>query len=232
MKNFTLVTIFFRKYRIFFSFNNAKGLQYFYRSSLSNYRAEHYWVLTYYIFEDTEELIRIPQAPLGVNLEIFERYWEKFNLLEQEKVAEENRLDFSFKEEASTTLEISDNLAALNPLGLMLWKKYKSMYVFCYASDDVWKEIQGQRNIYRILKDSFWDAQRRDSKTETKGEHLVYDDGRNQNRIYYFERDGNIYIYKTFQSHDDAERYIKESVNKEEIIGKSKVRKIKKEEVR
>lgn len=189
---------------------------------------------TYYIFEDTEELIKIPQAPLGINWELFEKYWEEFSRLEQEGVVEESKLDYSFKGNASTSLEISDGLAALNPLGLMLWQKYKSRYAFYCTPDDVWKEIETQGNIYQILEEKFWNAQTRNPKTEIKGEHFVYDDGNNDNRIFYFEKDGNIYIYNTFENHDKYEKYLakSKSVNKAEIIRGSKARKINKKEAK
>lgn len=194
----------------------------------------------YYTFEDTEgmkeELLRIPQAPIDIKWELFEEYWEQFSLLEGGDIRQKSEFTYPFLEQTqSSCLEIDGNDVALNPLGAIFWNSYKTKYFVFYAPDDVWEEIQTQPDILRILKEKFSDPQKRANKTEIKAElegdeykHLVYDDGNNDNRIYYFQEQQKIYIYKTFESEEDARRFIRQSKRKNYIIQTSQVRKLKK----
>ena len=100
-----------------------------------------------------------------------------------------------------------------------------------YASDEVLERINEQKDIYRILEDKFRFRDTREKKTEIKGEHRVYDDGDNPNRIFYFEEDGRIYIYATFQDHEKYEEFINTKIDREKIKNSAKRRKIYLEEV-
>ncbi len=180
----------------------------------------------YYIFEDTDSLIHIPQAPIDIKWSLFEKYWDKFALLDNGEIGKTTDFTFEFLDEAKGCLEISDNDVVLNPLGWILWSKYKSNYFLFMAPDDVYSEIQNQKDIQRIIRGKFSNDFHRKSKTEIKQDHYVFDDGNNNNRIYYFEEGGLIYIYKTFENEEKAKKYIDEKFDKNEIIRSSKTRKV------
>ena len=63
-----------------------------------------------------------------------------------------------------------------------------------------------------------------------KNGHLVFDDGNNQNRIFYFEEDSNICIYKVFTDHSKYESYLNSSsqLDKDKIKKESKSRRVEK----
>ncbi len=112
----------------------------------------------------------------------------------------------------------------LNSLGSALWNKYKARFFTFLAPDDVWQEIQTQQDILRILQNKFHDEAARENKTETKQVHRVFDDGKNNNRIYYFTHDGNVYIYKTFESESAAKKFIDSDLDKDAVIRASQPR--------
>jgi CRISPR/Cas system-associated protein Csm6 len=178
-----------------------------------------------YIFEDTDTLIEIPLLPLTLDNSLFDKYYMEFSLLEQEIL---NQKDYyQFAAEAVSCLEIDASGEILyNPLGSMLWETYKSNYFFFCASDEVWNEIQTQEDIKRILRTKFYTVEGRQNKTEKKQSHYVYDDGDNNNRIYYFEVDNQVYIYKTFENEAKAKAFIETSLNKNYEKKKSELRKI------
>lgn len=190
-----------------------------------------------YKFEDTEGIIEIPRLPIQRNNELFEKYTDVFQQLE------ENELDtnqfYQFSQDAESCLEFFENgkKFMLNSLGWLFWEDYKKNFFSFLCTEDVWNELQKQENNLSILKTKFWNKEQRDNKTGPKLEHkTVYDDGKNTNRIFFFEQDGKIYLYKTFSdSYNEYDRYwrsVKFSDNeKNEIIKNSKLRKIKIENV-
>jgi putative CRISPR-associated protein (TIGR02619 family) len=179
-----------------------------------------------YIFEDTDTLIEIPLLPLTIDKGIFEKYQDAFFKLEENSFLKKQDCHH-FATEVESCLEIdSDGNVSFNSLGLMLWEKYKSGFFFFYTSDEVWTDIQNQPDIQRILKTKFHIFEARQNKTEKKQDHYVYDDGDNNNRIYYFEVDGSIYIYKTFESESKAKAFINTPFEKTSEIDKAKLRKI------
>ena len=103
----------------------------------------------------------------------------------------------------------------LSPVGEILWRRYQTEWVFYYAPDDVESEIQQLPNIHDILAKKM-DVVRSNAKLEKKGDHYVFDDGNNPYRIYYFVEDDDFYIYKVFQDHDAAAKYIQTPFGSEE----------------
>ncbi|MCX7999647.1 MAG: hypothetical protein N3A69_11965 [Leptospiraceae bacterium] len=190
--------------------------------------AQVHSLTSYYTFEESKfELLRIPNLPLSINEAIFEKYWAEFEKLEAEDTLTKKSFSDNFLKEAESCLEIEEDLVCLNPLGVFLWRKYKEKFFFFYSPEEVFTEIQKQPNIQRILK-----TKDLVSKTQKKGDHFVYDDGDNTNRIFYFEEKGRIYIYKTFErNHDDYEKFISTPLNKTAIVQNSKPRKEKIKEV-
>jgi len=193
----------------------------------------------YYIFEDTDALIKIPYIPIDINWGIFDKYWEYF-----ERIAHPNfipmddlRDNYNFLKECNNLYEETkiDNITyvTLGPIGEILWRKYKSRFFIFYAPEEGYDEIQRQDNIIRILTSKFGNNEIRKNKTEIKNGHYVYDDGNNPYRIFYFEHEGKIYIYKTFEKHKEYEAYLTQTkINdtfRNQIIKKSKIYKIRRE---
>lgn len=187
----------------------------------------------YYIFEDTQELIKIPQTPLDINWEMFEKYKDLIYKLDsgiEDYNTQKNQRyhDYRLLEECGL-VEYYDNIGLLSPIGKIFWERYKSKYFIFFSSEDVWNEIQKQVDIQRILKVKFCHPCLRNNKTEMKQDHYVYDDGKNNNRIYYFEENDSIYIYKTFENEEKAKQYINNKIDKQEIINESTARSIEKD---
>lgn len=193
----------------------------------------------YYIFEETDALIKIPNLPISLDWELFEKYWKKFEMLYQGKILKKNEIPYCFLKESSPLLEevkINNHwFVSLNPLGEILYQKYQNQFFIFYTTEKVYKDIERQKGIQYILKNKFWNINKRNNKTENKNGHRVYDDGRNPFRIFYFEDEGKIYIYKTFEEHEsDYEDYLRNQKFSEEFkkqfIENAKPYKVKKEE--
>lgn len=185
---------------------------------------------TVYIFEDTDSLILIPNLPLKIDFGIFEDYPNEIALLDEGMDNYHQEKDRSFQAfselEEKCMIEQIDNHAFLSPVGRIFHEEFKDKYLMFYAPDDIYSELNGQADIKRILKTKFKDKKLVEAKTEIKGGHYVYDDGNNDNRIYYLRDKGLLFIYKTFQSEEDARQFIAVPVNKDRIIQESKPRRL------
>ena len=185
-----------------------------------------------YIYEEFKELISIPKLPIKIDIDFVEKYYDNLIILKKGldnyNKTKANEFEIYDNLEKHGFIEIADNMAILSPIGNIFLKKYQSQFNIFYCPDEVWKEIQNQKDIKRILKIKFntgiWE-----SKTETKQDHLVYDDGNNKNRIYYFKNQENTYIYKIFENEENAQEYINQKVDKKAIIKKSNKRNLQKE---
>lgn len=180
----------------------------------------------YYIFEDTNSLIEIPQVPLDIKWKILDDYCEEFHRLEKENIGNRKNYNRDFLTAAEAFIERDDDYISLSPLGSIFWHKYKNEYFIYYCPDDVYREINNQPNIQRIIREKFSKPSLRKEKTEIKGPHFVFDDGDNPNRIFYHEHDEKIYIYRTFQNEEAAKKYIKTEPTFDVIRKNSKIRKI------
>lgn len=169
---------------------------------------------TYYIFkgEDDQkyELIEIPKMPVDYQTDVFETYWKTFSLfgVAGEGIQEKTALEHNFLSACEGFLEAADGIVMLNPVGKILWWNYQQRYFALYTKDEIWLEIQGQDDIKRILETKLHNTEIRSNKTEKKQDHYVFDDGNNNNRIYYFEDQGRVFVYKTFQNEEKAKAYI------------------------
>ncbi len=181
----------------------------------------------YYVFENSDSLISIPKIPLSIDEKLFDKYWKELEELVKDDVVEKSSLNYNFLTDMESLFEIDNELVSLNPLGTILWNRYKDKFFVFYAPQEILNEIEKQDDIKRILEIKFW-QETRESKTERKDGHLVYDDGNNVNRIFYFSNNEIIYIYKTFNCcHDEYEKYINDKkVDKQEILKKSLAKKI------
>lgn len=166
-----------------------------------------------YKFDETDALLSVPQAPIKADLDLIE---EHEGLVAQLDEGVDNWPAFrdehyAFCERAEGLIHTDGEIALLSPLGEILWQRYQEQSIRYYATDEVQARIEERPNIQRILKDKF-DALLTDQKVEQKNGHYVYDDGNNQNRIYFFREDGEIYIDQVFEDHDAAEAYIQTSL--------------------
>jgi len=183
-----------------------------------------------YIFEDTEGVLEIPRLPLKRDNELFEKYLEVFQTID-DKVELNTAEYYQFSQDAESCLEFYQNgkTFCLNSLGLIFWEDYRKQFYNFFCPDDVWLEMQNQHEILRILGSKF---HFNNSKIGPKLTHkTVYDDGRNTYRIFFFKVDDNVYIYKSFEEYsvyDNYWRTIEFDDNlRQTIIRNSKQRKIK-----
>ncbi len=173
---------------------------------------ELYDVALRYKFEETDGMLSIPQVPLALDEDLFRQHEAQFAALNEgvDDWAAFQDENYAFTERAGDLIEVAENVALLSPLGELFWGYYTDQHIFFYAPDEVHQSIQkGQPNVRRILKTKIGQL-RREHQVETKGDHRVFDDGHNSNRIYFFVDDGDLYIYKTFDErgeHDDHEAY-------------------------
>ncbi|WP_027003412.1 hypothetical protein [Hugenholtzia roseola] len=180
-----------------------------------------------YIFENTGVLITIPQIPIQFNEDLFEKHWEVLSKLENDML---NSADHrQLIQDLGGCFDVAKNGDFMfNYLGEALWGRYKSKFFIFYAPDEVWNEIQKQKDIQRIIAEKLSKEEvRKGSKNEKKGDKWCYDDGDNDNRIYNLTtNDGKYVIYKTFESEVDARKYINATVDFESLIKYSKPRKV------
>ncbi len=167
----------------------------------------------YYLFEDENTLLSIPQIPISLNQEIFETFWTDFKNISDNQTVQKSKLNGKFlnDEQCKNCLEEVEDMVTLNPLGQILWRNYESKFFIYYSTDEVDSEISSMVNIQKILAEKFSNPQIRENKSGIKGQHKVYDDGNNPFRIFYIQRESNIYIYKCFENHDSYERYLNNS---------------------
>mgnify|MGYP000428985216 CR=1 FL=1 len=117
----------------------------------------------YYIFEDTDALIKIPYAPIDINWRVFEENETFFMELEMKGVKELSQ-GLTLKNDVLSLLEFAGNLYCLNPLGVALWEKYKEKFNLLYISPIVSKYIEENRDrkdIKDIIEKSFNELKRR-----------------------------------------------------------------------
>lgn len=188
-----------------------------------------------YIFEDTDTLISIRPLPIKIDNDFLHRYYEEITLLENgiknySSIKGNNYKAFEELEKKGFVDKV-DNEALLSPIGEIFFNQYNRNFFTFYCPDDVYEEIEKQQDIKRIIREKFTNKELLDSKTEIKGDHYEYDDGDNNNRIFYFKHNGHIYIYKTFQSEELSVKFIDSKLDKNRIIQSSKIRKLEVQDV-
>lgn len=236
-------------------FNNCYGNAYFnitggYKGviPLVTIMGQVYGFTVFYTFENTNTIIEMPKMPIQVNENIFEENYDKFKLLEDVIDINDKRLGYEFinNEYVNPCLEFiydnKDKMVSLNCLGKILWNQYKSKYSIFYVLDDVWNEIEKDKNLLDVMQKKFgkeeWHSQEREQKGKNseKNGHKVYKQGSPLVRIYFYFDDATkmYYIYKCFVNHDLHENYYTKNTFdeklKNDIIKKSKLKKIKRVE--
>ncbi len=157
-----------------------------------------------YIYEDTAVLHTIPALPITINEQLFEKHYSTFLLLEKE-ILDKNK-HYEFTQDLNGCIDIDGNDFSLNSLGDILWKRYKSDFFFFYTIDSIWSKIETNEKIYNALKNNFSKSDIREGHTEMKPSnnkvHRCYDGGRTNPRMFYFIDNGKVYLYETFESHN------------------------------
>ena len=165
---------------------------------------------TYYTFENTEELIEIPAAPISINDEMFNKYRKEFEELSS-YINDYDRWKnnhHEFTNIAKSCIETYGNIASLSPIGEILWGNYKNKYVSFFATDEVVGKIKENKELANKLLKILGNEEIRKRKTEKKGKHLVYDDGNNGFRIIYIDHDDKIYVYAAFDHEPDELKFL------------------------
>jgi len=115
----------------------------------------------YYIFEESDTLLNIPYIPIDIRWEIFEKYKDFFSKLESEGAREIKGIESKDYGEVNSLLEKVDDIFSLNPLGIILWKRYKQRYSIFYISEFVREYIEDNRNYEKIAEKSFLELKKR-----------------------------------------------------------------------
>jgi len=170
----------------------------------------------YYIFEDTDELIHIPQAPVQIDLGIFEKYAHNFAELENtvedswESYKRRNNIQDDFSD---CILELKDDdhyLIGLNPLGLVYWKRYQNFFIAYipqgskYFGENPTKKnklnqiIQDLEHKLSSISEPFETLKDQDLKHVKIKDSYVYKHTNPQCRVQYVLKDKKFVIYNYY----------------------------------
>lgn len=169
----------------------------------------------YYVFEDTEELIEIPPGPITLKNEVFDLFNREFMELKAgiDNYAKWEENHYEFVKAARACIEVYDNMAVLSPIGEILLGNYTNRFCVFFATDEVIEKIRRNETLARVVVKFLSVESIRRSKTQFKGtkiKHKVYDDGDNDYRIVYDEKDNQIYIYAIFDYEPDEVKFLKD----------------------
>lgn len=108
-----------------------------------------------YIFENTDELLWIPQAPLDISYGVFEKYSPIFKDLE-EGVMDwgEYKLRHNLGAEFQSCIWQEEDMALLNPVGKMFWEKYQRYFIVLIPSGSryFFEKATKKREIDKAIK--------------------------------------------------------------------------------
>ena len=169
---------------------------------------------SYYIFEDTDAMMKIPLLPLSIDWEIFDKYHHIFHELEESGGGVDDwntisaRIETKDRETVTACFEVAGNNADLSTFGKLLWHKYNSRRNLFYMNDaSIQSAFKSDPDSTKYLMKLFDDDFAR-TKTENKKGHLVLDLGRTAPRIFYRQKEGYFYIYKYTRHDNEYERFI------------------------
>lgn len=155
----------------------------------------------YYIFEDTDALVKIPQIPLREDLldaEKLQPYEEWLCRLKEGIWGDGKKFDelkkSDFYKEFSHLIETDedDKIAILNPIGVLILHVLKENY-FCFcATDEVISAIEKDSRLKEILERKLWKYLDIGQKVELKNGHFVYDDGDTPFRVFFRRLDSSL----------------------------------------
>ena len=195
----------------------------------------------YYIFEDTDNLIHIPQAPFDINWGVFEKYSFVFRELEAsveeswESYKRRNNLQDDFN---SCVYEIKNNddfLIGLNAIGNIFWKRYQNFFLVHiprgskYFGENISKKHQLEkvfRELYKkliYLDEPFEKLKDKILKHAKIYDTYVYKHTFPQIRIQYSYKDNQLIMYNYYfiDSNDKDTNYSKYMRDEFEKLQKS-----------
>ena len=95
----------------------------------------------YYIFENTDALLEMPQAPMDIAWSVFDEHAGLLSRLERNGVIEHPEGDPVKKHpELEALVEFSDGLLSMSALGTIMWRRYKARREIAYFSAHARKE--------------------------------------------------------------------------------------------
>lgn len=110
----------------------------------------------YYIFEDTDALIKIPNIPFSTEwfdwetLGKYESYLIKLDQGIIDKSEVQKLLNSDFYEKYSFLVWTEGDLAELNPIGRIIFNKYSEQFFKFFAPDEVFALIEKDENLKKI----------------------------------------------------------------------------------
>lgn len=163
----------------------------------------------YYIFENTDSLIKIPYVPIDINERVFKDN-EKF-LLDLE-VCDTKSIpsDTLFKDEIESLIERVDDLVSLNPIGLVLWERYRSSFRLFQISEILSKELEGMDvNTKMIAEKSFMELERRlqENPTDPDLDHKLSNLKFPENFKIFKHKENNLEVRILYKKQDYKNRY-------------------------
>lgn len=96
----------------------------------------------YYIFEDTDALIKIPQTPVDIDWEEIGKNADLLEKIEKEGTIEEKKMcqqDIKALHDIETLIERYEGMVCLNSLGIIFWHRYRSKYELFNLYEDEYK---------------------------------------------------------------------------------------------
>jgi len=99
----------------------------------------------YYIFENTDSLIKIPYVPIDINEKVFDQNRDFLFELEVSGV-KEIPSNVVLKDELMSLVERYEDIISFNPIGLVLWEKYKQSIHIFMVSKWVKQELEESPN--------------------------------------------------------------------------------------
>ena len=184
-----------------------------------------YNVPIYYLFEDTDVLLKIPQAPIDIDWGSFAKYSASFK--EVEKGVEDNWEHYkrvhSIEDDFSSCVEEIDAdgtaMIALNAVGMMFWQRFQSFFVvYLPRGGKYWdeektkkKELQQSlQRLYKRLKDLRDNGVSLDTYTSDELDHVrikdtfTFKDSSGRFRIQFKPEGEALIIYNYFYIKDAA----------------------------
>ena len=113
----------------------------------------------YYNFEDTEELIEIPQAPLAINWDLIKRHFNVLAQIDKEIEASDWQSFKAKHHQAVAELEAfiwwdEDAGACLSPIGVIFWEQYLQSHFAVDLADSISRDStvdNAIQDLYRRL---------------------------------------------------------------------------------
>lgn len=187
--------------------------------------AQVYNVPIYYLFEDTDVVLKIPQAPVDIDWGSFAKYSAYFRELEEgvEDSWENYKRIHAIGDDFSSCVEEINtdgtSMIALNAVGMMFWQRFQSFFVVFfprggkYWDEEKTRKRELQKSLQRLYK-KLKDLRENGISLETyKNEELVhtrikesfvFKDSSGRFRIQYKPEGDTLIIYNYFYIQDNA----------------------------